>query len=161
MYEQIFKLHANLLKALAHPRRLEIVQLIRDQELCVTDVYEMLDLPQANISQHLIVLRQAGIVKSRKKGKQVLYSLTSKKISKATDVLREFLVAQNQDADIVKQLTQDIKKILPLVHDPVCKMRLSPKTASFSEQFNSRTYYFCASGCSKKFKESPEAYVKS
>jgi len=161
MYEQLFELNANLLKALAHPRRLEIVQLLRDQELCVSDVYEMLDLPQANISQHLIILRQAGVVKTKKDGKHILYSLASKKISKATDFLREFLIDQNQDTEVAKQLSLDIKKLLPLVHDPVCKMRLSPKTASYSAKFGTDTYYFCASSCYKKFIEGPKTYAQS
>ena len=56
MYSQIFELHAHLLKAIAHPRRLEIIHLLRDQELPVGDIHTMLDLPQANISQHLMVL---------------------------------------------------------------------------------------------------------
>jgi ArsR family transcriptional regulator len=66
MYAQLFELHANLLKALSHPRRLEIIHLLRDQELPVTDIYTMLDLPQANISQHLMVLRDAQVVHARR-----------------------------------------------------------------------------------------------
>jgi len=159
MYQKIFELHAELLKALSHPRRLEIVQLLRDQELCVSDIYEMLDLPQANISQHLIILRQAGVVKTKKDGKHILYSLASKKILKASDLLREFLVESNQDDEIAGYLALDMQKLLPLVHDPVCKMRLSPKTASYSADHQHNKYYFCASGCLKKFTERPEKYV--
>ncbi|MCC6710776.1 MAG: helix-turn-helix domain-containing protein, partial [Candidatus Pacebacteria bacterium] len=47
MYSEVFELHAQLLKALAHPKRLEIIHLIRDQELSVSDIHQMLDLPQA------------------------------------------------------------------------------------------------------------------
>ena len=61
MYEEVFKLHAQLLKSIAHPRRLEIIHLLRDQSLLVSQIVEMLDLPQANISQHLQILRNAEV----------------------------------------------------------------------------------------------------
>src|SRR5260221_14241244 len=96
MYEQLFENHAQLLKALAHSRRLEIIHLLRDQALCVSDIYEMLDLPQANISQHLMILRDAGVLTTKRKGKHIMYKLTSKKIIKASDLLREVVLEQNQ-----------------------------------------------------------------
>ena len=159
MYERIFELHAELLKALAHPRRLEIIQLLRDQELCVSDIYEMLDLPQANISQHLMILRDAGVVITSRDGKQIFYKLADSRIIKASDLLREVLIDQNQDAELAKSMTLSMKDLVPLVHDPVCQMRLSPKTAGYRSQFSNQDYYFCASGCLKKFTEKPEKYV--
>lgn len=159
MYAHMFELHAQLLKALAHPRRLEIIQLLRDQELCVSDIYEMLDLPQANISQHLMVLRDAGVVTTTRKGKHIYYKLSHPKIIEANDSLREVLIDHYKDSEIAEQFKLKMKELLPLVHDPVCKMRVSPKTAGFSAQYNENEYYFCASGCSKKFKKNPERYV--
>lgn len=160
MYGQMFALHADLLKALAHPRRLEIINLLRDQELCVSDIYEMLDLPQANISQHLMLLRDAGIVVTKREGKQIIYKLTNPKIIKASDLLREVLIDQNRGTEIAEELTLVMKDLLPLVHDPVCNMRLSPKTANYSTRHKDHDYYFCASGCLKKFQENPKKYVK-
>lgn len=161
MYGQIFSLQADLLKALSHPRRLEIVNLLRDQELCVSDIYEMLDLPQANISQHLMLLRDTGVVITRREGKQIIYKLANLKIIKASDLLREVLIDQNQELEIADELTLTMKDLFPLVHDPVCKMRLSPKTANYSTKHKDHDYYFCASGCLKKFQENPKKYVKN
>ncbi len=161
MYEQLFEMHANLLKALSHPRRLEIVNLLRDQELCVSDIYEMLDLPQANISQHLMILRDEGILTTKRDGKQIFYSLTSPKIIEASDLLREVLVEQHHSSGIADQLELKMKDLVPLVRDPVCQMRVSPKTAGESFTYKKSEYYFCASGCLKKFTESPEKYVKN
>jgi len=158
MYNEIFELHSGLLKALAHPKRLEIIHLIRDQELPVSDIHTMLDLPQANISQHLMVLREAGIVSTRRDGKQIYYSLFSKDIIKASDLLRSVLVEQNKDLD-TNNLIIKMNDLVPLTHDPVCQMRVSPKTAGFSEEFNGKDYYFCASGCMKLFKKDPDKYV--
>lgn len=161
MYSQVFELHAELLKALAHPRRLEIVQLLREQELCVSDIYEMLDLPQANISQHLMILREAGVVETRREGKQVLYTIAHPKISDASDLLREVLIDKYKGSEIADQLSMSMKDLLPVVRDPVCQMRVSPKTAGFSAKYNDHRYYFCASGCLKKFEERPDKYASN
>lgn len=159
MYSKIFDLHAQLLKALAHPKRLEIIHLIRDRELPVSDIHTMLDLPQANISQHLMVLREAGVVVSHRKGKQIYYSLSSNNFIKASDLIRSVLIEKHKNSKLSDGLNLKMNDLVPLVHDLVCQMRLSPKTASFSHQYKNKTYYFCASGCMKKFKESPEKYV--
>lgn len=159
MYDQVFELQAQLLKALAHPRRLEIVQLLRDQELCVSDMYEMLDLPQANISQHLMILREANVVETQRSGKQIVYRLTSDNIIEASDLLRDVLIRRYQGSQIADQLAVNMLDLVPIVHDPVCQMRVSPKTAGFSSTHQGHQYFFCASGCQKKFRAKPEAYV--
>lgn len=159
MYSELFDLHANLLKALAHPRRLEIIHLLRDQELPVSDIHTMLDLPQANISQHLMILRDAGVVDTRRDGKQIYYSLSNAKFVEASDLLREVLIEQNTDSEILTDFKLSMKELVPIVHDPVCQMRVSPKTAGFSHIHENETYYFCASGCLKKFQQKPEKYV--
>ena len=161
MYGQVFNLHAQLLKALAHPRRLEIIHLLRDRELPVGDIHNMLDLPQANISQHLMILRDSGVVTTRRDGKQIYYQLSDERIIKASDLLRDVLIDQHQDTELASQLTIKMKDLLPLVHDPVCQMRLSPKTAGFSDEYGDETFYFCASGCQKKFNQSPEKYAQN
>ena len=160
MYSNIFSQHAELLKALAHPRRLEIISLLRDQELPVSSIHSMLDLPQANISQHLMILRDAGVVTTRRDGKQIYYSISDNKFIKASDLLREVLIDKNSDLNLGKEFNMKMKDLVPLAHDPVCEMRLSPKTASFNYLYSGRHYFFCASGCLKKFKEDPKKYVK-
>lgn len=158
-YIQTFTQHAEFLKALAHPRRLEIVHLLRDQELPVGDIHTMLDLPQANISQHLMILRKAHVVISRKVGAHVYYSLSDMRIIKASDLLREILISQSSSAALNGSEDLNMNELVPLTHDPVCKMRVSPKTASFSKKHKNTIYYFCASGCLKVFIESPKKYV--
>lgn len=160
MYSKIFELHADLLKSLAHSRRLEIIHLLRDQELPVSDIHTMLDLPQANISQHLMLLRDVGVVVTRREGKQVFYKLSDKNIVKASDLLRKVLIEQYKDTEIADELTLTMQELVPLVQDPVCHMRISPKTAGFHLKQNNQDYYFCASGCVSKFRKDPAKYVK-
>jgi DNA-binding transcriptional ArsR family regulator/YHS domain-containing protein len=159
MYSSTFDLHADLLKVMAHPRRLEIIHLLRDQELCVSQIFAMLDLPQANISQHLMILRKAGIVTTTRRGKQVVYHLSDPKIIEASDIIREFILARESDPNLKTQLLTDVKDLVPFVQDPVCHMRLSPKTAAQKITHQHHHYYFCASGCAKKFEEAPGKYV--
>lgn len=161
MYSQLFELHADILKALAHPRRLEIIHLLRDQELPVSDIHTMLDLPQANISQHLMILRDAGVVVTRRDGKQMYYAITDPRIIEVSDLLREFLIDTHQNTELTTASRLSMKELVPLVHDPVCQMRVSPKTAGFSHEYHGETYYFCASGCLSMFKKDPVNYVKN
>ena len=152
MYQKMFELHAELLKALAYPRRLEIIQLLRDQRLNVGQIQEMLGLPQANLSQHLMILKEAGVVKAQKQGKQVFYELMHKNFISASDLMREILIEKHSGEKIADELALKMKDLVPVVSDPICGMRLSPKTAAFARQKNGRTYYFCGAGCLKKFK---------
>ncbi|MEN8253027.1 MAG: metalloregulator ArsR/SmtB family transcription factor [Patescibacteria group bacterium] len=160
MYKQVFHLHADALRALAHPKRLEIIRLLRSKFLSVSEIYHMLDLPQANVSQHLMLLRDAGIVETNRDGKKVFYRVAHKNIIKACDLIREFLINKYQGTELADEFAKDMQELLPLVHDPVCKMRISPKTASFAHKYNKNMYYFCASGCLKVFKKDPEQYLK-
>lgn len=66
---------ADIFKALSDPTRLRIAALLTHGELCVCDLMEILKLPQSTISRHMARLKSAGIVKDRRQGKWVHYSL--------------------------------------------------------------------------------------
>jgi ArsR family transcriptional regulator len=85
------QLHAHICKGLADPKRLMILDALRGDELSVTDLVDQLDLPQANVSQHLAVLRERGLVEGRRDGQRVFYSVSSPKIIQAMDLLREVM----------------------------------------------------------------------
>ncbi|MCB9801643.1 MAG: metalloregulator ArsR/SmtB family transcription factor [Pseudomonadales bacterium] len=155
----MFQLHADLLKALAHPRRLEIIHLLRGQELPVSDIHTMLDLPQANVSQHLMILRDAGVVITRREGKQVYYKVADIRIMEASDLLRQVLIVKHKDTPLAGELLLRMSELVPIVQDPVCGMRVSPKTAGFHVLHDAQDYYFCASGCVSIFKKEPAKYV--
>jgi ArsR family transcriptional regulator len=88
---QLQELHARICKAIADPKRLMIINELRDRELSVGDLCEALGLTQSNASQHLAILRERGIVNSHRVGTNVYYSLRSQKVVMAVDLLREFL----------------------------------------------------------------------
>lgn len=91
---ELYQLHASVCKGLADPKRLLILNGLRDGERSVTDLVDELDIPQANVSQHLAVLRDRGLVTGRRDGQWVYYSLTSTKIVEAMDLLREVMSEQ-------------------------------------------------------------------
>ena len=91
---ELYQLYASVCKGLADPKRLLILNALRDGERSVTDLVDDLDIPQANVSQHLAVLRDRGLVRGRRDGQWVYYSLTSTKIVEAMDLLREVMSEQ-------------------------------------------------------------------
>ncbi len=66
---------ANVLKALAHPTRLYIVEQLAAKECCVCEFVKTIDADFSTISKHLSVLKNAGIVQDEKRGQNVFYSL--------------------------------------------------------------------------------------
>lgn len=68
MEERIFEMHAEVCKSMANPTRLKIMNLLREGEKSVEELKKQLELPKANLSQHLGILRQRGIISSRRAG---------------------------------------------------------------------------------------------
>ena len=66
---------AELFKGFADPTRVHILSLLEKQELCVTDIAEAVDLSQSAISHQLRILKQMHLIKYRREGKNILYSL--------------------------------------------------------------------------------------
>jgi len=94
---EIHELHARLCKAIADPKRLLIITELRNGPMTVGELSESLGMSQSNTSQHLAILRDRGIVEATKDGLNVYYRLSSKKVLKAIDLLREFMVEQLGD----------------------------------------------------------------
>jgi len=70
-----YEARARVMKALAHPTRLFIVDQLADGERCVCELTDLIDADVSTVSKHLSVLRDAGIVADDKRGNQVFYSL--------------------------------------------------------------------------------------
>jgi len=89
---QLYKLHAGICKILANPKRLEIIDTLRAGELPVQALADALEISQANTSQHLAIMRQGGIVRTRREGLNVFYRLSNPKITQACDLMRQVLL---------------------------------------------------------------------
>jgi DNA-binding transcriptional ArsR family regulator len=75
---QRYGLQAEVIQGLAHPIRLAIVDLLRSGEVCVCDIAAAVDAGRSNVSRHLAVMLKAGIVRTRKEGLKVYYSLRTR-----------------------------------------------------------------------------------
>jgi len=71
---------ANIFKALMHPARLSILEILRDGEQCVCHLEAVLGCRQAYISQHLMVLREAGLVEDRREGARIYYRVVRSEV---------------------------------------------------------------------------------
>jgi DNA-binding transcriptional ArsR family regulator len=91
---EIHELHARLCKAIADPKRLLIINELRDGPLTVGELADALEIGQPNCSQHLAILRERGVVEATRQGPHVLYSLRSDKVLAAIDLLREFMAEE-------------------------------------------------------------------
>lgn len=94
----LYELEADAIKALAHPKRLMIVDLLSDgSERNVTDLQQETRLSQSNLSQNLAVLRSAGIVSPRRDGNVIYYHITDPRVLKAVVLLRGVMEAKLED----------------------------------------------------------------
>ena len=103
--KKLYELHAEVCKVFSNSTRLEILNLLRDKEMSVTELMKKTNLSQANISQHLSIMKAKGIVTSNRKGKNICYKLENPRIIKAFDIIKEALSERlKRDRNIVKRL---------------------------------------------------------
>ena len=89
---------ASIFHALAHPTRIAILETLRDGEVSARSIQDRLGIEQANLTQHLAILRSRQIVSARKDGNQVFYSLRNKALIKVLDMMRQYFQANLADA---------------------------------------------------------------
>jgi len=89
---------ASIFQALAHPTRIAIVEALRDGEISARAIQDRLGVEQANLSQHLAILRSRQIVAHRKEGNQVFYSLRNKVLIRVLDLMRQYFQTNLNEA---------------------------------------------------------------
>ncbi len=94
MDKKIFEMHAEICKIFTNPKRLEIINLLKNGKKTVSELEELTGLPQANISQHLTILRQNSVVVTRRDGVNIYYKIANPKILQACNLMREVLLEQ-------------------------------------------------------------------
>jgi DNA-binding transcriptional ArsR family regulator len=105
----IFKLQAAISKTMANPLRVAILYFLKNGEKTVNQLADLVGASQSNVSQHLALLRQRDLVKTRKAGSTVYYSVASPKISQACDMIREVLWEQlRQKQELFKNYPEKI-----------------------------------------------------
>ena len=93
---ELFRRQAELCKSLADPKRLMIIHGLKDGPKSVGELAKVAGLKQSNASQHIGVLRRAGVIKPRRDGNTVYYSLVTPKIAAACDLVRQVIAEEIQ-----------------------------------------------------------------
>ncbi|MBT4499101.1 MAG: winged helix-turn-helix transcriptional regulator [Gemmatimonadetes bacterium] len=94
-----FEARARIIKALAHPTRLFIVDELSREERCVCELTEMVGADTSTVSKHLSLLKNAGIVRDDKRGTQVFYQLTMPCVLRFLDCV-ETIIKENAEAQM-------------------------------------------------------------
>lgn len=141
---------------MANQKRLEILILLQKGELNVSEMMAMLAIRQANLSQHLALLRSHKLVGITRRGREIYYRLSDKSIIESIDAIHDFLVRQYNITDIPTD-----RSPFPFVTDPICGMRMSKSDAFDTVSVDGNNVYFCASGCKATYEsQHPTAHSR-
>lgn len=99
MDPRVFEMHAEVCKTLAHPLRVELMKVLADGERRVGELAVAVETRQPLVSQHLAVLRNLGLVRTRREGNEIYYRVAYPKMVQACDLLREVLLEQLRTGD--------------------------------------------------------------
>ena len=106
MQDRIYTYHAEMCKVFLHPKRLELINILREKEMSVGELSQKLGLPLGNLSQHLAMMRERRMLVSRKEGNVVFYRIANPRLLEVFDLLREILFEQiRQDAALIQGKT--------------------------------------------------------
>ena len=95
-----YQVHADFCRSIVHAKRLEILDLLRHKERSVGELSHLMEIPAANVSQHLAILRNTGVVRKRVEGTTAYYRVTDQRVIEAfrlmSQVMEEQLAARSE-----------------------------------------------------------------
>ena len=95
--QELYELQADVCKVFSNPKRLEIINHLKEKELSAGELLEKTGLSKANLSQHMGVLRAKGVILSRREGVTVYYRISNPKIIEACILMREVILEQFEE----------------------------------------------------------------
>jgi ArsR family transcriptional regulator, virulence genes transcriptional regulator len=104
--EDLYELQAEFCKGMAHPKRIYILSLLKDGEKTVNEISRLTGIPQANVSQHLAILRKLEIVLTRREGSSVFYSISDHRVVEACELVRGSIGERLRRTRLVLQVTR-------------------------------------------------------
>ncbi len=112
MYSRYKALHAEAyyFRILANPKRLQVIHLLQRRQLTVSDMERAMEIRQANLFQHLMILRQARVITTEHKGRKVYYHLTCPGLTRIPTTLRVTRMASSTAR--TKNTTEAGKKVV-------------------------------------------------
>ncbi|MFQ6618776.1 MAG: ArsR/SmtB family transcription factor [Fidelibacterota bacterium] len=110
MDKKIYEMHAEVCKIMANPKRLEIINCLRDGEKNVSQLVNLMKIPKSNLSQHLKIMKNMGILSQRRDGVNVYYKISNQKVIKACDLMREVLLEQMEEKEKIAESLRRLTK---------------------------------------------------
>ena len=95
--KDLYKMHADFCKFMGNAKRIEMLFLLGEEELCVDDLAHKMDVSIPNISQHLAIMRDKGVVESRRSGTKIYYRLSNPKTLQACILMREAMIERMEE----------------------------------------------------------------
>lgn len=103
--KMIYQLHADVCKALAHSIRIEVIDLLQDNEMGFREIADKTGISKSNLSQHLSIMVEKGILIQRKEGMNSFFKVSTDKVSQACRLMREVLIERlEKSTNILKQI---------------------------------------------------------
>lgn len=102
--KEVYKLQAEVCKAIAHPLRLEVIDLLQSGELCFSDILEATGGLKSNLSQHLSVMVAGGILNIRKDSRCNYYSLSTSMVAEACSMLKNVMIESLKKQQQIQKL---------------------------------------------------------
>jgi DNA-binding transcriptional ArsR family regulator len=94
--EELYVLQAEICRVLGHPRRIHILDLLSEQERTATQLRTSLGIGKVSLSQHLSLLKQVGVIRSRQHGRETSYSIAIPEVTDACQLVRKVLTVRLQ-----------------------------------------------------------------
>jgi ArsR family transcriptional regulator len=91
MAESVYELQAKLLKTLAHPDRIRILEYLKQKKQCQCEMAPALEIEQYNFSRHLSALKAAGVIKTWKDGVRIMFDVTDPAVYSILDDVKNLL----------------------------------------------------------------------
>ena len=111
LQKEIYQFHAQVCQALSHPKRLEILDLLSEGEKSLEGLSHMMGVSKANVSQHLSLMRQNNLLRTRKEGLRVFYRVANPKLLQAWAIMREVALEQVEAIGELMQAVRGLKGI--------------------------------------------------
>lgn len=92
--KSLYEMQAEICKTLTNPKRIEILNTLKNEEKTVTELVQAIGASKANVSQHLAVMRHKGILATRRDGVNIYYRVANPKVIEACSLMKEVLFEQ-------------------------------------------------------------------
>lgn len=105
VHKELYKLHADFCKFMANPKRIEILFLLGEREMCVDEMAKEMNIRVPNVSQHLAVMREKGVVEARREGTKMYYKIANAKTLEACIIMRDVMIEQmKKNMKLIKEI---------------------------------------------------------